>query len=116
MRHGQATILMLAVLLPVSLLGLLGLAYVGARVQGERAQRFADTAALRAAQGLPVTAESGVLVEVRARGGQIRATAHLPGTTLDALSVFGVDFTGRASAVARTVTTSDGGAGAVLVG
>lgn len=116
MRRGQATILLLAVLLPASLLGLVGLAYLGARVQGERAQRVADTAALRAAQGLPVVAEPGAAVQIREHGDQVRARVRLRRTRLDGLGVVGVDFTARASAVARAITTGDGMAGAVLVG
>lgn len=116
MRRGQATILLLAVLLPASLLGLVGLAYLGARVQGERAQRLADTAALRAAQGLPVAAVPDAEVQILAHGDQVRASVRLRRTTLDGLGLTGIEFTARAAAVARAITTGDGTSGAVLVG
>ena len=115
-RHAQATVLSLAVLLPAFTIGVLGLAALGARVQGERAQRLADSSALRAAVGLPLPAVPGVRITVARVGMDMRATVTLPRTDLS-LGAFGRPaFTARAAAVARSTTTDDGQPGAVLVG
>lgn len=116
MRRGQATILLLAVLIPVSLGGLVGLAYLGARVQGERAQRLADTAALRSALGLPMAPKPDGQVDIAAHGTRVRAVVTLRRSEFDGLEALGLDFTARAIAVAQAITTVDGAAGAVLVG
>ena len=114
-RQGQSTILVLVLLLPACAIAMVGLALLGARVQGERAQRLADVAALRAAEGLAVGSEPGVELVVQPQGLAWRASVRLRTTRLSLVSGR-VAFSARASAVARPITTADGRPGAVLVG
>lgn len=114
--RGQATVLAVALLAPASTIALLGLALLGARVQGERAQRLADTAALRTAIGLPVASPSDAEITRHAVGGAWRVDVRLHRIRLVLPGISGTAFTARASATAQQVTNGDGGTGAVLVG
>ena len=116
MHRGQATILLLAIVVPVSGIALLGLALLGARVQGERAQRLADVAALELALGRQPVVPSGVELEVASFGGATRVTVRLPHTRLELGEVGPSVFTAEATALARPITTADGHPGAVLIG
>lgn len=115
-RRGQTTLLVLALLLPAAALGLLGLAFLGARARGEHAQRLADVAALRAARGLPQSGTPGAELTVQRHGSGWRVTARLRPTALRALGLGPLDFTPAASAIARATITADGRPGAILVG
>ena len=115
-RRGQTTILLLAVLLPVTSVALLGLAFLGARVQGERAQRLADVAALSIALGHQAVVPAGGELDVAAYGAATRVTVTLPPTRLAVAGVGDTGFAAKATAVARSTITADGQPGAVLVG
>lgn len=115
-RRGQATLLVLALLIPVMAIGLLGLAFLGARARGEHAQRLADVAALRAARGLPLATSPDTELIVQRHGTGWRVTARLRPTALRALGIGSLVFAPAASAIARATITADGRPGAILVG
>lgn len=115
-RRGQATVLAIAVLTPAGILALVGLALLGARVQGEHAQRLADAAALRSAMDLPMTGQAEAVITRRRVAGTWAVVVRLRPTRLRLLGLPQVAFTPEASAVARRITTDDGDAGAILVG
>ena len=115
-QRGQATVLLIALAVPLGGLALLGLTLLGARVQGERAQRLADAAALRAAMGRTALAAPEATVVVTQAGADRRATVTLATARLQLPLIGRVGFTAQASAVARAVVTEDGRAGAALVG
>ncbi|MGI9187660.1 MAG: hypothetical protein ACR2J9_09150 [Gaiellales bacterium] len=108
--------LVVALLLPASVLALVGLALLGSRVQGERAQRLADAAALRAALDRRQRPTRDGVITTRQAGGAWIATVQLRPTSLRLIGLPPVAFTARASAVARRISPVDGGSGAVLIG
>jgi hypothetical protein len=115
-RRAQSTIIALTMLAPAAGIALVGLALLGSRVHGERAQRLADTAALAAARGRPIPQAAGAEITVERYGTGWRTTVrlrtvelHLPGLASTAVQP-------QAAAVARAITTSDGRPGAILVG
>ena len=100
MRHAQASVLLLGCAVPLLAVALAALVMLGARVQGLRAQRLAETAALRSAL----------------QGGDGTATVSLPVTALRLPGLGRIAYSARGAADARAVTTDDGRRGAVLVG
>ena len=100
MRRGQASVLLLGLAVPLLAVALAALALLGAHVQGLRAQRLAEAAALRAA--------------LQGRGGTVAIA--LPVTVLRLPLVGRVAYTAHGQATARAVTTDEGRRGAVLVG
>lgn len=113
MRRAQASVIAIALLVPACALGLVGLACLGARVQGELAQRRADTAALRSALNLPVEDRAAI---VTVTGERLRAHVALTALRLRLPLVGEVTYTAQADAMARATTTADGRDGAVLIG
>jgi hypothetical protein len=111
MRRAQTTILLIAVLVPASGLVLVGLVALGVRVRAERAQRFADAAALSAVLGRPYPQQPGVSVVIDTFGSSVRASVVLRASRLG-----GSMLQPSATALARPITTADGQRGAVLVG
>jgi hypothetical protein len=116
MRRAQATVLLVAVLLPVAGVAMVGLALLGARVQGERAQRLADGAALTMARGRTPVVPPGVELDAAPFGGGTRVTVRLTRAHSTLQVGLAGAITATATAVARPITTADGRPGAVLVG
>ena len=115
-RRAQTTILAVALLLPAAGIGLLGLSLIGARVQGERAQRLADTAALLAARGRPIPQAPDAEITVERYGLGWRATVRLRPPAIGLLELGPTGIHPQAAAIARPSTTGDGDPGAILVG
>ena len=115
-RRAQTTILAVVLLLPAAGIALLGLSLIGARVQGERAQRLADTAALLAARGRPIPQAVDAEITVERYGIGWRATVRVHPTAIGLLELGRTDVHPQAAAIARPSTTSDGDPGAILVG
>lgn len=114
-RRGQATVVAIALLIPGSALALVGVALLGARVQGERAQRLAEGAALRGALGRTVRTEPDAAVTLIQHGARTEAQIRVPAVSL-ALPLLGrIAYRVEARAVAHDITTEDGARGAVLV-
>ena len=100
MRRGQASVLLVGLAVPLLAVALAALAVLGAHVQGLRAQRLAEAAALGSAL----------------RGGDGTGVVALPVTVLRLPLVGRVAYTAHGHARARAVTTDEGRRGAILVG
>ena len=117
MRRGQAAVLVAACALPALALALIALACLGARVRAERAQRLADTAALRVALGLDAPAVGAARLAIGTSGAEAwAAVAVPPGRLVIPLLRGPLRYDVRAVAAARRVRTAEGRTGAVLVG
>lgn len=115
-RRAQTTIIALALLVPATGIALVGLALLGGRVHGERAQRLADTAALLAARGRPIPPVAGAEITVERYGTGWRSAVRLRTVVLHLPGLGSTAVQPEAAAVARPITTSDGRPGAILVG
>lgn len=102
MRRAQVSVLLLGLALPLLALALAALALLGAQVQGLRAQRLAEAAALRAARTQP--------------GRDVAMTVALPTVRLRLPLLGPVAYAAHGRAIARGVVSEDGRRGAVLVG
>ena len=114
-RRGQATVLAVALTVPLLVLALIGLVLLGARVQAEQAQRRADEAALAAVLGRTVTPPPGGALTLTRDGTTVHAHVELARARLRLPFLPPLSWTASASTAARRVTLADGGTGAVLV-
>ena len=114
MRRAQSSILLLGLALPLAAVALAALAVLGAQAQGLRAQRLAESAALRAALGWPAEEPGASWVRVERRGRAVVAEVRLPATALRLPLLGEVAYTAHGSALARATRTDDGRPGAVL--
>ena len=125
-RRGQVTVGLLAGILPALVLAAVAVMFVGVRANAERAQRFADAAALQAAvtggsvspalvsEQIGLGAESTLTLSQR--GAVVTAHVQLPRLTFwIPLARQTVVIAPEAWSSARCVTLADGEAGAVLV-
>ena len=126
MRRGQVTVGLLAGILPALVLAAVAVMFVGVRANAERAQRFADAAALQAAvtggsvspalvsEQIGLGAESTLTLSER--GSMVTAHVQLPRLTFwIPLARQTVVIAPEAWSSARGVILADGEAGAVRV-
>jgi len=114
-RRGQATVLAVALTLPLLVLALIGLVAIGARVQAEQAQRRADEAALATALGRPVAPPPGGALALMRDGVTVHARVELSRARLRLPFLPPMTWVASARSAARPVTLADGTPGAVLV-
>lgn len=125
-RRGQVTVGLLAAILPTLVLAAVAVMFVGVRANAERAQRFADAAALQAAvirgaepqelvaKQIGLGADSTLTLSER--GAVVTAHVELPRLTFwIPLARQTVVIAPEAWSSARAVTLADGEAGAVRV-
>ena len=125
-RRGQVTVGLLAGILPALVLAAVAVMFVGVRANAERAQRFADAAALQAAvtggsvspalvsEQIGLGAESTLTLSER--GSMVTAHVQLPRLTFwIPLARQTVVIAPEAWSSARGVILADGEAGAVRV-
>ena len=126
MRRGQVTVGLLAGILPALVLAAVAVMFVGVRANAERAQRFADAAALQAAvtggsvSPALVSEQIGLgedsTLTLSERGAVATAHVQLPRLTFwIPLARQTVVIAPEAWSSARGVTLADGEAGAVRV-
>lgn len=125
-RRGQVTVGLLAGILPALVLAAVAVMFVGVRANAERAQRFADAAALQAAVSTGAASQELVATQIglgedstltlSERGAIVTAHVQLPRLTFwIPLARQTVVIAPEASSSARNVTLADGEAGAVRV-
>jgi len=123
-RRGQVTVGLLAAILPALVLAAVAVMFVGVRANTERAQRFADAAALQAAVTPGVASQALVARQIglgadstltlSGSGSVVTARVQLPRLTFwIPLARQTVVIAPEAWSSARGVTLADGGAGAV---